>query len=170
MMYQALIFVAALANALATKGYSPNDGSSAPSSALENLMGILSNMLTYADLPTVFNSPVLTGTPQCPTAPVTTDTNQIASTAFVDGYVTALLATILPVGGFSAGQKIQGGRGTTSSDPFTVTFPHAFSGIPVVVATGDAGTIGISVASVSTTGFTVQAAVGLNFQWIAMGA
>lgn len=51
--YQSSIGVAALMSALAGKGYSPNDGSANPSTALANLVSVLSNILTNADIPGV---------------------------------------------------------------------------------------------------------------------
>jgi hypothetical protein len=52
--YQSSTFYTALAEALVAKGYSPNDGSAAPGTALVNLTTVLSNILTEADLTTVF--------------------------------------------------------------------------------------------------------------------
>jgi hypothetical protein len=48
-LYQSSIMTAALAGALVAKGFSPNDGSAAPATALRNLEGVLGNILTTAD-------------------------------------------------------------------------------------------------------------------------
>jgi hypothetical protein len=56
LFYQLAIFVAAMAQALAAKGYSPNDGSANPSTALANLETVLGNILTNADLGTITTS------------------------------------------------------------------------------------------------------------------
>jgi len=48
--YQASIFITALAQALVAKGYSPNDGSASPISALTALTTVLLNIMTAADV------------------------------------------------------------------------------------------------------------------------
>lgn len=47
--YQQSIAIAALMGMLANKGFSPNDGSASPSTALANLEAVLANILTTAD-------------------------------------------------------------------------------------------------------------------------
>lgn len=49
-LYQASIGVAALMQALANAGYSPNDGSADPALAFENLVGVMQNIVTLNDL------------------------------------------------------------------------------------------------------------------------
>lgn len=50
LFYQLSIFVAAFGQMMATKNYSPNDGSAAPGSALANLEAVLANIMTQNDM------------------------------------------------------------------------------------------------------------------------
>lgn len=83
--YQVSIMVAALATMLKNKGYSPNDGSAAPASALTNLAGVLANIMTAADMTpyALLNSPAFTGTPTAPTPAPGDNSTKIATTAFL---------------------------------------------------------------------------------------
>jgi len=151
--YQWSTFITAFCNMLAGKNYSPNDGSSSPSTALANLVGVLNNVLTFFDLPTIFTSPSFTGIPTAPTAAVGTNTTQLATMA-------ALLQGTLRAE--TSGYRIQQGIGTGTS----VTFPTAFSAPPVFVPVGVGGSVNIG--SVSATGATVNTTVS-TFHWIAIG-
>lgn len=70
-------------------------------------------------------SPVLTGTPQAPTANVGTATNQIASTAFVSNQISGLSTGVISVIGSSGivtlAQLISGGLAPLSNPAFTNT-------------------------------------------------
>jgi hypothetical protein len=48
--FQLTTFMAAFAGMLVAKGYSPNDGSANPSTAIANLVAVLMNVLTAADM------------------------------------------------------------------------------------------------------------------------
>jgi len=152
--YQWSMMVAALATALVNKGYSPNDGNASPSTALTNLATVLANILTNADLATIFTSPAFTGSPTAPTQTLTDNSTKVATDAFVKGQNY--------VAGSSTPQLIQSGTGTGTS----VTFPTAFSAAPTVVAVGIGGSVNIN--AISSTGFTINTSV-TNFVWIAIG-
>jgi hypothetical protein len=53
--YQPSIGITALMQSLVAKGYSPNDGSAAPASALANLVAVLANIMTNADVLTAIS-------------------------------------------------------------------------------------------------------------------
>jgi hypothetical protein len=165
--YQSGNFIYAFALMMVAKGYSPNDGSADPATAIANLVGVLTNVICAIDLEpyALLNSPVFTGTPQAPTPALGTANTQLATTAFIQN----LINNLLPIVGLSANLKVEFGSGTSNSDPYTVIFPQAFSGKPVVVAVADATTVGVSLAGTTPTQFTMQIAGGANFQWIAIG-
>jgi|SRR6185312_1476967 len=83
--YQWSIWIAAMANMMANKGYSPNDGSATPASALANLEAVLANIMTQVDMTpfALLASPNFTGTPTAPTPTVGDNTTKLATTAFV---------------------------------------------------------------------------------------
>lgn len=121
--YQWSIFVAAFAQMLATKGYSPNDGSATPASALANLEAVLANVMTQADMSpwALLASPAFTGSPTAPTPPTTDNSTRIATTAFVEALLQNLIfpvpqKIILPNVGLTANVK-------TSVATLSVTFP-----------------------------------------------
>jgi len=156
-MYQVSTWVTAMALALSNKGYNQLDGSPSespglvtPSSAVTALAAILANVLTVADESAVYSSFL----------------SQL-SAGFIFSPSSGAFSIVLPnwLGNFT----IMGAAGTTVGDPYGVTFPRNFTEIPIVVAVGDAGTVGVSRASVSISGFAIQAASGLNFQYIAIG-
>lgn len=92
LFFQLTTFVTAMAQMLANKGYSPNDGSAAPGTALANLEAVLANIMTQTDMSAwaLLNSPALTGVPTAPTAIASDSSTTIATTAFVR----ALLASV----------------------------------------------------------------------------
>src|SRR6266700_4933879 len=50
LFYQLTTFLAAFTQMLTSKGYSPNDGSANPSTAVNNLAGILNDIITSPEL------------------------------------------------------------------------------------------------------------------------
>jgi len=88
--FQESIAVKALMDMLTNKGYAPTDGASVPATALSNLIGVLANIMTAADMAVFARllSPTFTGVPQAPTPAAGDNSTKIATTAFV----TALLA------------------------------------------------------------------------------
>ena len=170
--YQVSIFVAALAQALVTKGYSPNDGSTDPSTAFANLVAVLSNIITNVDLIpyALLNSPVFTGTPRSTTPAPGDNSTRVATTAFIDALVSNLGFLM---GAGIAGQFIQSGIATGASGTTNVSFPIPFSSPPVVVGSsnvlsaGPGGTFGAG--SITNSGFVADVATGLRFGWIAIG-
>lgn len=83
--YQWSTFITALAEALVAKGYSPNDGSANPATAIANLQAVLANIMTQADMSIYapLASPTFTGTPAAPTPTVGDNSTKLATTAFV---------------------------------------------------------------------------------------
>lgn len=146
----ALLWSLALKNFSSTDGTTPFTARSAPSpgSPEANLVAVFNNLLTTADYSTI-------------------------ETAIFSGFVCNVSAQSFyfkaptALGGF----VIQGGVGVTVGNPYTQNFPVGFTVVPVVVAVADSGTIGISLVGSPPTvnNFTVQAAGGLHFQWIAVG-
>jgi hypothetical protein len=129
--YQSSTFITAFANFLVAKGYSPNDGSASPSTALANLQTVFANLITSADLTTALAGLV-----------------SAVSIGSESGYI--------KFGSTFGGLTIQWGvapditMGTTS----TVTFSHAFStNNPVVIATSDTPYAGISLNAIGKTSF-----------------
>src|SRR5580700_811495 len=154
--YQVSLMIAALGQMLAAKNFSPVDGTTpftaspppAGGTPEANLVAVLANILTTADY------------------------SAIASALFAGGVVNITSQSFyFKAPNFLGNFVIQGGVGQTARDPYTVNFPVAFSVIPVVVAIGDSGTTGISLVGQppTTTTFSLQAAGGLHFQWIAVG-
>lgn len=97
--FAASIFIAAFTQSMVTKGYSPNDGSADPATALNNLIAVLANVITQADLNpyALLASPTLTGTPRSTTPPVGDNSTRIATTAavvaaFTNGFTASLTA------------------------------------------------------------------------------
>jgi hypothetical protein len=89
LFYQLSTFVAALAQALATKGYAMSD------SSLSTLTSTMASVITSADLAPYapLASPALTGTPTAPTQTGTDNSTRLATTAFVKGQGYAPLAS-----------------------------------------------------------------------------
>ena len=83
--FQWSTFIAAFAQMMAVKGYSPNDGSASPGSALANLEAVFANVMTLADMTpwALLNSPTFTGVPAAPTPSVGDNSTKLATTAFV---------------------------------------------------------------------------------------
>lgn len=159
-MYQSSTFIRALALMMVGKGYSPKDGNggtyaadASSNAAVTALVAVLNNLITNADLQNS-GSPyagMLLATSSSPS-------NAAATVGFVNGkyYVTS---------GGAPPQLIESGATSGSA---TVTFSHAFSGTPVVVATPvGAGTANLS--AISSTGFTVASSDGAPVNWIAIG-
>ena len=90
-IYQAAMMISALAAALTSKGYSPQDGTTpyqaapTPTGPQAALAGVLANIMTAADMTpyALLNSPIFIGTPQAPTPATGDDSNLLATTAFV---------------------------------------------------------------------------------------
>jgi hypothetical protein len=154
--YQASTFYRALSLALVAKGYSPNDGSAAPTTAVANLAAVFANILTFADKPVLFTSPAFTGIPTCPTATTGLHTTQLANTQFVFNSA---------MGAYATGMKLQAGSGVGGGPQ---TFPVAFSGSAVAVV-GSSFNTTFGAASLTATGFTAQVASGATFWYIAIG-
>jgi hypothetical protein len=94
--FQWSTFIAAFASMLATKGYSPNDGSADPPTSINNLAAVLANVMTQADMSpyALLASPHFSGDPQAPTAAPGDSDLSIANTAFVSAAVAAAGAGI----------------------------------------------------------------------------
>lgn len=115
-LYQVTTFVAALAQALAAKGFALSDAN------INALAGVLATVTTATDLSAALAayaplaSPALTGAPTAPTAAVGDNTAKLANTAFVkqQGYLTAISgAMVLAALGFTPIQQGGGaGQGT----------------------------------------------------------
>jgi len=143
LFYQLSIMVAALAGALTGKGYAPNDGSANPATALTNLQAILANIMTQNDMApwALLNSPVFTGNPQAPTAAPGDNDASIATTAFVQAAVTALISSFatfsfvgstgfikFPLFGHLMLQWFIGSQDGAVEGQFTKNFPFPFTG------------------------------------------
>lgn len=160
--YQVSTVAAALALALSNKGYVISDGSpgavplsGGQSAAVTNLAAVLANILTNADVPTIFNNSALTGIPTAPTAAFGTNTNQLATMA-------ALLAYGLRLSG--PGLRLEMGSTTGTN----ISFSPPFSAVPILVAMGKGGSININ--SKSTTGASFNTSGVSEIDWIAIGA
>lgn len=137
-MYQQSTFIASLAQALVSKGYSPVDGATSPGTAVANLAGVLANIMTQADM-SVFArllSPIFTGVPQAPTPAPGDNSTKIATTAFIaallgSGFVfvpgnNGYIKFPSTLGGFMI-QWMQGGsQGGGAGFQHVLTFPVAF--------------------------------------------
>ena len=130
--FQLSIFVAAFTTMLANKGYSPNDGNTDPSTALAELVSVLTNVMTQADMTPFARlaSPAFTGVPTAPTAASNNNSPQLATCAFVQSVFLAML-TITPTSlGFFGpvnSPNIQWQNGIyVSSNPTTISFPTPF--------------------------------------------
>jgi len=100
--YQQSIFAKAFADMLANKGYSPNDGSAAPGSALANLVNVFANVMTQADMAVFARllSPIFTGVPQAPTPAPGDNSTKIATTAFVTALLSLGFTFLASVNGY----------------------------------------------------------------------
>lgn len=78
LFYQVSTVNAALAKMMANKGYTISDAD------FTNLVGALNNILTFVDVPTIFNNAALTGNPTAPTPPDGDNDTSIATTAFIN--------------------------------------------------------------------------------------
>lgn len=143
--YQWSTFITAFAQALVAKSYSPNDGSANPATAVANLVGVFSNIMTQADMTPFARlaSPTLTGTPQAPTPAPGTNSTQIATAAFVTAALTSGFSANLNfpngyiklpaiLGGLVI-QWLQGGQQTGNGEflyplNFPLPFPNACLG------------------------------------------
>lgn len=127
-------------------------------------------------------SPTFTGTPKAPTAAAGTNTEQIATTAFVANAVAAIssqgkiVAYNLAQNGYvkwDIGLILQWGFIYSTSKATTITFPIVFNEIPTTVQSGgymtnyDYGD-GLQKQSTTSQMFTYQWATGL-VHWIAIG-
>lgn len=83
-LFQLSTGMAALMQALANKGYSPNDAN------LATLTAVLQAIMTQADMTpyALLNSPAFTGTPTAPTPGVGDNSGKLATTAFLQAYAT----------------------------------------------------------------------------------
>jgi hypothetical protein len=92
--FQWSTFITAMAQMLATKGYSPNDGSANPATSIPNLSAVLANIMTQADMAPFApkNNPLFTGDPQAPTPAPGDNDQSIATTAFVNAAIAASAA------------------------------------------------------------------------------
>ena len=136
--YQTSIGVKALMDMLTNKGYSPTDGSAVPATALANLIGVLANIMTQADMAPFARllSPTFTGVPQAPTPAAGDNSTKIATTAFVaallglgftfsignNGYIKFPTA----LGGFTIQWMQGGGQGGGAGFQHVMTFPTPF--------------------------------------------
>lgn len=162
LFFQLTVFVTALATALVNKGYSPNDGSASFGSALANLVAVLANIITNADLQ---NS----GSPYAGMLLATqlpADSSHLAAT-------TAFVKNQAYVTGAAANQLVQTGKSASNASTQTVVFGTAYSAAPVVLLTGintAAPPVGIiCLNTISTTGFTIICSDCQGFHWVAVG-
>lgn len=138
-MYQSSTFIASLAAALVAKGYSPNDGSAVPATAVVNLTAVLVNIMTQADMAPFARllSPIFTGVPQAPTPAPGDNSTKIATTAFVNALLAAGFVFNVGVpsgyikfpaalGGFIIQWTRGGQQSGTLQQVFTINFPIAF--------------------------------------------
>lgn len=88
LFYQTSTFIAAFAQALATKNYNLSDAS------LSTLAGVLANVMTLADMSgyAPLSNPVFTGTPTAPTPAGSDNSAKLATTAFIKALAYATLA------------------------------------------------------------------------------
>ena len=170
--YQWAIFVAGFANMLANKGYSPNDGSASPGSALANLEAVLANVMTQADMSifALLASPAFTGTPTAPTPTTGDNSTKLATTAFVQS---SLQPFNLPV----PQRSVLGGNVSLTPNAqlaiisLAVTFPSAAGVYRADIRYSLMGTIGPNVlatwvldgANARPFAFQCQDANGLGF-------
>ena len=86
LMYQLTTGMVGLMQSLANKGYSTSDAN------LGNLISVLGNIMTLADMTPYapLNNPKLTGNPIAPTPGAGDNSSSIATTAFVDNAIAAL--------------------------------------------------------------------------------
>jgi hypothetical protein len=146
---QESILTNAIVQFLVSNGYSPNDGSANPSTALANLTAVLASAFILA------NSAVFSVSPTAPTPSPGDNSTKLATTAFIQAIIAAT-------------PRVQSGRSVGGPDPVTITFPVAFSGTPNVVVTTETGTGNIVPGSVNSTSFQCNHG-GLTIQWIAVG-
>ena len=127
------------------------------------------------DLKAPLASPALTGNPTAPTQAATDSSTKFATTAHVLNAVPYLAA---PNGyqKFKGGIVVQWGSATCNATPglgVIVTYPVAFTGVYVVVATGllnDSTPATVWVANVTGTTFDLRAAVASqSVGWLAIG-
>jgi hypothetical protein len=111
--------------------------------------GVTSNVQTQLNAKAPLASPALTGTPTAPTAAVTTNTTQIATTAFVNAEIANDAPT--KTGGGASGTwsiNVTGSSGSTTGNAATVT--------TVTSAQVGSATAGFTTASVGTFAFAAQ--------------
>jgi hypothetical protein len=112
MNYQTSIMTAAIGQMMAAKGYVVNDGNATPgTAALNALAAALANIMTQADMSpyALLNSPVFVGDPQAPTPNIGDDSNNIATTAFIQNALLNGFQIILGLSGMIKLPQILGG-------------------------------------------------------------
>jgi hypothetical protein len=164
--------------ALASDGSGKVAASSVTSTELGYVSGVTSAIQTQLNAKAPLASPALTGTPTAPTAAASTNTTQIATTAFVKSNFEGSNAS----NGYRwiNGTLIQWGRTATISGDVVVTFPIAFpnaclQGYATVNRAGAVdGAFSAYFSSSSTTTATVtndavETSGGNPIQWLAIG-
>lgn len=144
----------------------------APPSLVTSVFGrtgdILAQSGDYAAFYAPFNSPAFTGVPTAPTAPLATNTDQIATTAFVlanagAGTVSSVFGR---VGNVLAQSGDYGVADVTGAAPLA---SPSFSGTAQFVNIGITGTLADGTTSVGTTG-QVLSSTGTSTLWVASGS
>ena len=140
-----------------------------------NLKADASTTTSALNLKAPLASPALTGNPTAPTQAATDSSTKLATTAHVLNAF-PYLAALNGYQKFKGGIVVQWGGATCNATPglgVIVTYPVAFTGVYVVVATGflNASTPAtVWVANVTGTTFDLRAAVASqNVGWLAIG-
>jgi hypothetical protein len=164
--FQWSIFIKALAESLAAKGYSLSDGATVPGTALANLQTVMANILTEADLITIFNNPKITGiisadgvNPSRGITPLTTsNSTQLATTAFVQAIAAALTTALSPIAAISFGGNAAVGSTllVTLTDPPIGGWRIVRISYNVSIVSGTASTIAIQLNIVAYEGDTTS--------------
>ena len=140
-----------------------NNGST--TSPLVTLGELNTTLGSYATLA----SPSFTGLPTTPTAPIGTDTSQIASTAFVNSAVSTGLATgtVTSINGVTGGVSISGSSGigiSTVGSSIAISYTGSGGG-SVTSINGESGTLSITAGS----GISITTPTSTSIQIAASG-
>ena len=142
---QSSVFCAAFGDMMAAKGYTVSDA------VRSTLAGVLTNIMTAADFATAFASAFGSAISGYATQA------WVSAQSYMPGSTPVVIAN-------SAGYKVQ--TGTTAG--LSVTFPEAFSGTPVVTATGVGGSVNLN-GEPTASGFNLHSSGVSDIHWIAVG-